>query len=187
MIEVARGAATDDRLGFVVGTAEQLPWPAASFDLVVSTTAHETAGNSAGNGSGIALGAVAPALRRHYPGSDGYQIAAARPGVPIGVRRCPSSRLLVPIRSSRIGELRVCISGTSSTVIGIPATEWRISRMGSAAPNRTGSDGLDRALSCRQGRASGGWRETHRAVYALCNHELWTEGWRLARLIHHGE
>ncbi len=37
MIEVARGAAADDRLRFVVGTAEQLPWPAATFDLVVST------------------------------------------------------------------------------------------------------------------------------------------------------
>ncbi len=41
MIEVARGAATDDRLEFVVGTAEQLPWPAASFDLVVSTTSFD--------------------------------------------------------------------------------------------------------------------------------------------------
>jgi ubiquinone/menaquinone biosynthesis C-methylase UbiE len=41
MIEVARGAATDDRLRFVVGTAEQLPWPAATFDLVVSTTSFD--------------------------------------------------------------------------------------------------------------------------------------------------
>ena len=41
MIEAARGAAADDRLGFVVGTAEQLPWPAATFDLVVSTTSFD--------------------------------------------------------------------------------------------------------------------------------------------------
>jgi ubiquinone/menaquinone biosynthesis C-methylase UbiE len=41
MIEAARSAATDDRLRFVVGTAEQLPWPAASFDLVVSTTSFD--------------------------------------------------------------------------------------------------------------------------------------------------
>ena len=41
MIEVARGAAADDRLRFVVGTAERLPWPAASFDLVVSTTSFD--------------------------------------------------------------------------------------------------------------------------------------------------
>ena len=41
MVEVARGAATDDRLRFVVGTAERLPWPAASFDLVVSTTSFD--------------------------------------------------------------------------------------------------------------------------------------------------
>jgi len=41
MIEVARGAATDDRLRFEIGTAEQLPWPAASFDLVVSTTSFD--------------------------------------------------------------------------------------------------------------------------------------------------
>ena len=38
MIEVARAAAADDRLRFVAGTAEKLPWPAAAFDLVVSTT-----------------------------------------------------------------------------------------------------------------------------------------------------
>jgi len=41
MIEVARSAAADDRLRFVVGTAERLPWPAASFDLVVSTTSFD--------------------------------------------------------------------------------------------------------------------------------------------------
>jgi ubiquinone/menaquinone biosynthesis C-methylase UbiE len=41
MIEVARNAATDDRLSFVVGTAEQLPWPAGTFDLVVSTTSFD--------------------------------------------------------------------------------------------------------------------------------------------------
>jgi len=41
MIKVARGAATDDRLRFVVGTAERLPWSAATFDLVVSTTSFD--------------------------------------------------------------------------------------------------------------------------------------------------
>jgi ubiquinone/menaquinone biosynthesis C-methylase UbiE len=41
MIAVARGAATDDRLRFVVGTAERLPWPAETFDLVVSTTSFD--------------------------------------------------------------------------------------------------------------------------------------------------
>ena len=41
MIRVARHAATDDRLRFVVGTAERLPWPAATFDLVVSTTSFD--------------------------------------------------------------------------------------------------------------------------------------------------
>ncbi len=41
MIEVARGAAADDRLSFVAGTAERLPWPAGSFDLVVSTTSFD--------------------------------------------------------------------------------------------------------------------------------------------------
>ena len=41
MIEVAGDAAADDRLRFVVGTAERLHWPAASFDLVVSTTSFD--------------------------------------------------------------------------------------------------------------------------------------------------
>ena len=41
MIEVARDAAADDRLRFVAGTAERLPWPAATFDLVVSTTSFD--------------------------------------------------------------------------------------------------------------------------------------------------
>lgn len=41
MIEVATARAADDRMRFVVGTAERLPWPAASFDLVVSTTSFD--------------------------------------------------------------------------------------------------------------------------------------------------
>ncbi len=41
MIEVARAAAADDRLRFVAGVAEHLPWPAASFDVVVSTTSFD--------------------------------------------------------------------------------------------------------------------------------------------------
>jgi ubiquinone/menaquinone biosynthesis C-methylase UbiE len=41
MIDAARRAAADDRLRFVVGTAERLPWPAATFDLVVSTTSFD--------------------------------------------------------------------------------------------------------------------------------------------------
>jgi ubiquinone/menaquinone biosynthesis C-methylase UbiE len=41
MIVAARGAAADDRLRFVVGAAERLSWPAASFDLVVSTTSFD--------------------------------------------------------------------------------------------------------------------------------------------------
>jgi len=41
MIEVARAAAADDRLRFVAGTAERLPWPATTFDLVVSTTSFD--------------------------------------------------------------------------------------------------------------------------------------------------
>ena len=41
MIEVARAAAADDRLRFVAGTAQRLPWPAATFDLVVSTTSFD--------------------------------------------------------------------------------------------------------------------------------------------------
>jgi ubiquinone/menaquinone biosynthesis C-methylase UbiE len=41
MIGVARDAAADDRLRFSVGTAERLPWPAATFDLVVSTTSFD--------------------------------------------------------------------------------------------------------------------------------------------------
>ena len=41
MIEVAAGSATDGRLRFVVGTAEHLPWPDRTFDLVVSTTSFD--------------------------------------------------------------------------------------------------------------------------------------------------
>jgi ubiquinone/menaquinone biosynthesis C-methylase UbiE len=41
MIGAARAAATDDRLRFVVGAAERLPWPDATFDLVVSTTSFD--------------------------------------------------------------------------------------------------------------------------------------------------
>ena len=41
MIKAARGRTADGRLRFAVGTAEQLPWPAATFDLVVSTTSFD--------------------------------------------------------------------------------------------------------------------------------------------------
>jgi len=41
MIRVARSAATDGRVRLVVGTAEQLPWPDRTFDLVVSTTSFD--------------------------------------------------------------------------------------------------------------------------------------------------
>ena len=41
MIEVARSAATDRRVRFVVGAVEQLPWPDRTFDLVVSTTSFD--------------------------------------------------------------------------------------------------------------------------------------------------
>jgi ubiquinone/menaquinone biosynthesis C-methylase UbiE len=41
MIAVARSGAADDRLRLAVGTAERLPWPAESFDLVVSTTSFD--------------------------------------------------------------------------------------------------------------------------------------------------
>ncbi len=41
MVAVARRAAADGRLRFMVGTAERLPWPAATFDLVVSTTSFD--------------------------------------------------------------------------------------------------------------------------------------------------
>jgi ubiquinone/menaquinone biosynthesis C-methylase UbiE len=44
MIEVARAAAVDDRLRFVVGRAERLPWPAAAFDLVISTSSFRSLG-----------------------------------------------------------------------------------------------------------------------------------------------
>ncbi len=41
MIEAARSAAMDDRLSFRTGVAERLPYPAAAFDLVVSTTSFD--------------------------------------------------------------------------------------------------------------------------------------------------
>jgi ubiquinone/menaquinone biosynthesis C-methylase UbiE len=41
MIQVARDASADDRLRFVAGTAERVPWPAATFDLLVSTTSFD--------------------------------------------------------------------------------------------------------------------------------------------------
>ena len=41
MVRAAQGRAIDGRLRFVAGTAERLPWPAATFDLVVSTTSFD--------------------------------------------------------------------------------------------------------------------------------------------------
>jgi ubiquinone/menaquinone biosynthesis C-methylase UbiE len=42
MVAVARAAAGGDgRLSFRVGTAEELPWPAETFDLVVSSTSFD--------------------------------------------------------------------------------------------------------------------------------------------------
>jgi ubiquinone/menaquinone biosynthesis C-methylase UbiE len=41
MIETARAAAHDDRLRFSAGVAERLPFPAETFDLVVTTTSFD--------------------------------------------------------------------------------------------------------------------------------------------------
>jgi ubiquinone/menaquinone biosynthesis C-methylase UbiE len=41
MIAAARAAAADDRLRWLEGTAEKLPFPGGSFDLVVSTTSFD--------------------------------------------------------------------------------------------------------------------------------------------------
>lgn len=41
MVEVAAAQADDSRLNFVVGVAEQLPYPDESFDLIVSTTSFD--------------------------------------------------------------------------------------------------------------------------------------------------
>ncbi len=41
MISTAQALATDDRLRFLPGTAEDLPWSAQAFDLVVSTTSFD--------------------------------------------------------------------------------------------------------------------------------------------------
>lgn len=41
MIETATRLSADDRLTFVVGVAERLPYPDASFDLVVSSTSFD--------------------------------------------------------------------------------------------------------------------------------------------------
>jgi ubiquinone/menaquinone biosynthesis C-methylase UbiE len=41
MIETAEQAADDERLRFMVGTAERLPYPDDAFDLVVSTTSFD--------------------------------------------------------------------------------------------------------------------------------------------------
>lgn len=41
MIETARGLADDQRLSFASGVAEQLPYPDASIDLVVSSTSFD--------------------------------------------------------------------------------------------------------------------------------------------------
>ena len=51
MIRAAQDRAIDGRLRFVVGTAERLPWPAATFDLVVSTTSFD---HWASQGAGLA-------------------------------------------------------------------------------------------------------------------------------------
>jgi ubiquinone/menaquinone biosynthesis C-methylase UbiE len=41
MIEAAEISASDERLRFSIGTAEQLPYPDSSFDFVVSTTSFD--------------------------------------------------------------------------------------------------------------------------------------------------
>ena len=41
MVDIAQRATSDDRLRFSTGTAEHLPYPDATFDLVVSTTSFD--------------------------------------------------------------------------------------------------------------------------------------------------
>jgi len=51
MIRAAREAAESGRLALAAGAAEHLPWPAATFDLVVSTTSFD---HWADQGAGLA-------------------------------------------------------------------------------------------------------------------------------------
>lgn len=88
MIEVARAVAADDRLRFVVGTAERLPWPAAAFDLVVSTTAWAWTGSLRRCGASCPGGAGSGACPGDHPGrvrgagrpGRGDRAPARRPG-----------------------------------------------------------------------------------------------------------
>jgi ubiquinone/menaquinone biosynthesis C-methylase UbiE len=41
MIETAQGAATDSRLAFTLGSAEQLPYQHSSFDLLIGATSFD--------------------------------------------------------------------------------------------------------------------------------------------------
>jgi ubiquinone/menaquinone biosynthesis C-methylase UbiE len=87
MIEAARGAATDDRLRFVVGAAERLPWPAAAFDLVVSTTSFD---HWADQQAGLAQCARVLAPGGCLVLADGYTILVCGP---LTSRACPSRKV----------------------------------------------------------------------------------------------
>jgi SAM-dependent methyltransferase len=78
MAGVAAAAAADDRLRFVAGTAGQLPWPAAAFDLVVSTTSFDHWADQRGGLAGW-MRPGAGAWRLPCPGRPVLGAAAAVP------------------------------------------------------------------------------------------------------------
>jgi ubiquinone/menaquinone biosynthesis C-methylase UbiE len=105
MIQAARAAAADHRLRFVPGTAGQLPWPAATFDLVISTTSFD-----------------------HWPGQQAGLAECARvlaPGGCLVLADLFSPLLLPTLLAGRRGKARTRARATRLlTAAGLRAPHW---------------------------------------------------------------
>ena len=139
MLEAARAASAGDRLQLVAGTAEELPWPAGTFDLVVSTTSFD---HWADQRAGLAQCArvLAPGgwlvltdqfsawLRPTLIGSRRHKArtpAARYP--PADRRRIPADPVARPVRRDHRRRRGAQIAGTHPDRVHLPPVSRRAS------------------------------------------------------------
>ena len=147
MIEAARAAAVGERLQLVAGTAEDLPWPAGTFDLARQHHLLRSLGRSAGRPGAVRPGpdprrvarALRPVLRlavahlARQPPRPGSHQAARYPAA--DRRGIPADPVARPVRRDHPRRRGSRTLGANVTTNLVEAAECHPARHGFAVPD----------------------------------------------------